>query len=559
MQRFLILFTIALVCLSQQSPAQDNSSDLRYEQYMENIQTALSYGDFQRAQLLSAEAMILDFSRPEAYLYAAMAFYKQEDLARAEKYLDMALPWCNEEQKSFAEGIRKGIKDKARFNEVFLRAEYELKRGNKAAAAQAYSQAWELFPVRADAGFQAVDLLVELKRFPEAMKILEYYLNYPDPQISKAASKIYQSLDASPQIVAKKNYERYLQMGEDYMKQQRYSDAITAYKNALQNKPGDSYLISAIARAEEEFQWQKAENSNYIEPYEEYLRKYPYGKYKEDAHRVLSAGYIRIGDNYAANRQVKDAERMYEKFLSNYRNDSRSTQVLYKMGEMYFYEGEQRIELKQQYSALSEAKAFYQAYLRVQPSGSRVEDANRKIKMADRRMHRLTIPDRTFLAWQFDSLTKVGVTIGTINQRGLGGFVMARMNPELFTPTSYYTVDSLGVADGSVLNTLPTGNFKNGRFLATIGLTQKLTRPLWIYTSAGVVHKLVLWEMDEYLSNGTLDETVWVRNSDYSNFQFLGEVGLILDVGGLNLRAGITSEALKNNYWHLGVGFSFKR
>ena len=144
-------------------------------------------------------------------------------------------------------------------------------------------------------------------------------------------------------------------------------------------------------------------------------------------------------------------------------------------------------------------------------------------------------------------------------------YLTARFNADAFlSGGSNGTVDNSGVVTGGQFaNWGNDWRFKNeiktGTAEIMIGLTKKITYPIWIYAGAGASINTVFWRMDIYDNLGDYYETGWVKNTEASNLKPVYEGGLIVDLGGINIRGGVKTQNFKETIVTLGLGFSLKR
>ncbi len=191
-----------------------------------------------------------------------------------------------------------------------------------------------------------------------------------------------------------------------------------------------------------------------------------------------------------------------------------------------------------------------------------LKEVERRAKIMQRRNGR---DNRFFISYAYDSICKYGVSWGTINNKTVGVYVTARANSDAFTSGgSNGTVDNKGVVTGGQFT--KWGNdwrFKNkiktGTMELVVGLTKKITYPLWVYAGAGVSYNTEFWQMDIYDNLGEYYNTDWVKNSDVGKLKPVFEAGMMVDLKGFNLRGGVKAQTLKELTLTLGVGLSLAR
>jgi ankyrin repeat protein len=173
--------------------------------------------------------------------------------------------------------------------------------------------------------------------------------------------------------------------------------------------------------------------------------------------------------------------------------------------------------------------------------------------------------DRFSISFVYDTICNYGVSMGTLNQKQIGFYFTARANENIFESYSLNgTVDNKGtVTGGQYANWGNDWRFTNttkvGIAEGVIGLTKKITYPLWIYAGAGVTFSQTFWEMDLYDNLGDYEKTDWVKNTDEQVYKPLFESGLIIDLSGFNIRAGAKTEDFNKFIWTAGIGFSLSR
>jgi hypothetical protein len=93
-----------------------------------------------------------------------------------------------------------------------------------------------------------------------------------------------------------------------------------------------------------------------------------------------------------------------------------------------------------------------------------------------------------------------------------------------------------------------------------LGLTKKITYPVWVYAGAGGAYNPVYWEAEVFNGNGAMThEKEWARNTDETTWTPVIEAGIITDLRGFHLKGGFKTHDF--SAWHLsvGIGFSVKR
>jgi outer membrane protein assembly factor BamD (BamD/ComL family) len=271
----------------------------------------------------------------------------------------------------------------------------------------------------------------------------------------------------------------------------------------LNNYPRGKYrdiIRSKLSEQEEYDTYMYAKNHNYLEDYENYLRKYPNGKYASEVKRIIENAYYKFGNDAFDDK--------------NY----------------------------------SKAKTYYETYLAKYPYGSYSSEVSRKIKNCERM---LSQSGADFFMYTYDSISPIGLSIGSLYKSGSGYYLNLKINQQLFT-SHLWEIDNLGMSD-SPWDIIPTGESRQANISLSGGVTFRIVYPLWAYLGVGLGYYPQFDEVDEYTSSGDFYETVWMKNTDESSIGFSPEGGLNLKLGnvlvlkyGLLFRKGVVHQ--------LGIG-----
>lgn len=170
--------------------------------------------------------------------------------------------------------------------------------------------------------------------------------------------------------------------------------------------------------------------------------------------------------------------------------------------------------------------------------------------------------DRFFITYVYDSICIYGVSMGGLKQHGIGLYVTLRANEDILKSTSQNgKVNNDGDVSGGQFENWGndwrcTNKTKIGVGEGVLGITKKITYPLWIYGGVGASYSQTYWQMDLYDNNGKYYDTDWLKNTDEKKVSAVVESGFILDLKGFNIRAGAKTEKFKEFILSFGVGFS---
>lgn len=502
--------------------------------------------------LLTAPDMLIEEpTRGEGYYYTAYAFFKLNQPDKAKEYLQTAELYASDDLKVKIRALQNKIQAGADADHNLMLAEKYEREGNIEQAAEAWRKLWLKDKQRLDYALNAIGHYVTLKAYPSALAILNDPAIFQDPQ----AKQLIRRLNETSLMKTENGYNQAMEAAASFMKNGSYSSAIAKYNEALRLKPDDREAKRQKHLANDELAWQKASKEHTIESYENYLKGVPPLQYEDEANRLIRVALVYHGEQAASRDDIYKMEYYFENYLKKYPRGDQANRVKELMCAAYLRNG--NIETKKKTaSAQGEAITLFEKASRTCVG----LDLTDRIRTAKRRQTRFGRPDRMFCNVLYDSISRFGVSIGSINSPGLGMFFSVRINDEIFTSSTYYTVDNTGKTDGSVFNDIRfTNNVARGNLEIMGGLTKKIVHPFWLYGSIGVSYNPVYWEMDEYKDNGQYYKTEWVKNTDETRTYAMKELGLILDLGGLNLRSGIKFSRYSGQILTLGIGFSLTR
>jgi len=499
-------------------------------------------------ELITAEP-----TKADGYFYTALAFYKLQENDKALEYLAMAEQLSDEPFKTKIAALKVDIANGTKASKM---AETINKNGEDKNAADEYRKLWEMDKTKIEFALNAVELYVEKENYVAALEILNAPSLASDPQARTLITKINQK----PTMIALNGYNKAMKEGDEKFKQQSYQTAINKFDEAMTFYAKDAKAASYKRKAQEELAWQAADKINTVESYKSYLAKYPLGKYKSNADDILQRTYLRFARDYVKEKKFSEAVNYYQIYQTSYTNGPQINTVNKELCELYFAEAKKNEKVKQPYNM---RLALEQYGLAKKCGINRVSSAH--LKSLKRKEVRYGRDNRVFITYAYDSLCKYGVSWGTINNKAVGVYVTARANSEAFTSGgSNGTVDNKGVVTGGQFTNW--GNdwrFKNeiktGTAEVLIGLTKKITYPLWVYAGAGVSYNNQFWQMEIYDNLGDYYDTDWVKNSEAGKLKPVFEAGMIVDLKGFNMRGGVKTQTLKEMTLTLGIGFSLAR
>lgn len=170
--------------------------------------------------------------------------------------------------------------------------------------------------------------------------------------------------------------------------------------------------------------------------------------------------------------------------------------------------------------------------------------------------------DRFLYSFVYNPSAPYGLSVGSINHRGIGTYMTIRGNSDILLKTGPLTANSMGNVYGAEETQIAetTGYIRNGVVEGIMGITWKIKKPLWMYVGAGLNHSREFWEVEVIEETTSSKHKEWAKNPQANRNQAALEGGLILDFNGLNLRFGgnLREFDFSSVEYHVGIGFSLK-
>lgn len=515
------------------------------------IKEHITAGQWDEILILAPDLLIEEPTKGEGYYYTAMAFLKLNQPDKADEYTAQAEALADDKLKTAISALKEDISHYRTAHSVLENAQKEEQSGGKKAADE-WHRLWEMDKSKITYALNAVELYVEQKNYPQALEILN------DPALAKdqGARALYSKINQTPEMHKINGYNDALQKGKNNILKENFKTAISNFDEALRFRPNDAEALQQRKIALDELAWYNARDKNTIESFDAYIAGNTLRKHRARAEDIVKRALIRFGGQYADKNDIPQMEFYLNKYLREYPNGSDAAKAKEIMCAAYLRSADIS---KKQKSAWSQEQAinYYNKINKFCPNAYSLKD---ELRIAQRKKTRYGRPDRFFLSYVYDSITPIGLSIGTVNNQSVGMYLTFRMNEEFLTSSAYFTVNNKGELDGNVYDDIrPTNESRDGNADIMLGLTKKITYPLWIYAGGGVTIHNHWEEMSTYSDNGTFYETEWVKNTDEKFVKPVAEAGIIVDLMGFNVRAGGKIIDFKDIYYSLGIGFSFKR
>ncbi len=518
-----------------------------------SIHTLIEKEQWDEVLILSPDLVIEEPFRGDGYYYTALAFLKMEEPEKAESWLDKAESMADDKLKAKINSLKQEI-EKSRQIQALESSALNREQGDPVRAASEWNELWEMDKSAVGYALNAVELYVENGEYEAAMRILEDPLMKSDP----SSANLRTALGNTPEMKEVYRYEEAMQQAFASFEQGDYTASRDLFADALRLKPDDEDALIGKSRAEDEQAWQKAREINTIDSFESYLQGPTAKAYSDNARQILRNSMLKYGKEYAENGELDRMELYLNKLKSDYAlNSSDITQADEIMVGTYESAAE-RAGREKYYSSLSNAINYYQKADALNPRFS----YSSKIQRLERKRRRYGRSDMTYLAFVYDSVTNVGLSLGGLKNRKVGAYFTARLNPAILASPADYSLNADGSFDGTLrYNDIRYENrTRTGDLDVMLGITKKLAYPLWIYLGGGMTYSQKWQEMSMYTDTGELHKTEWVLMNDEEKILPMAEAGLIVNFARIHLRGGVKTsdfENFENLALSVGIGFSF--
>ena len=280
------------------------------------------------------------------------------------------------------------------------------------------------------------------------------------------------------------SYERYLDMypngyysDDARTKMQEidaaaYNNAATtgtqsALRNYLNSYANGAYRSEVTQKLEDRIEYDsymKGVNSTHIEDYENYIEDYPRGKYADEVHRIISNGYVQLGDEAFKSKDYETAKYYYGKYQSKYSD------------------------------------------------GIDIKTVNKQMKKID---NRESLTSAGYFMVHYDTQSPVGISFGKLNKRVVSGYFGIKFDPDIITGLkAEYEIKNNGVSPDGPAGLITTGEAKFGNASARLGLHLKLAYPskqfgMWMYLGGGYIYKRTYLEA----TVGVFGDDEWYKST----------------------------------------------
>lgn len=546
MNKFAVVLFLLIGSLCTEALAQDAITDT----HQRELQRLISLNLWDDVMLLSTDLIIEYPHLGDGYYYAAMAFYRIGDSSKAEEYLEMADSFDNDSLRTMIRDLRNEMQRQDTLASTAQQIEQLQQAGAEDRAADEWRRLWQEDRQNTDFALNAVQLMIQSRRYTEALEILNHATVRSFPE----AQRLINVINQTPEMVSLNNYNSAMDAGRRSLGSNQYGNAITQFRSALQAKPNDTEATRLLRQAEDEQAWANARQTNTIASYEAYVSGNTSRQYRDQAERIIRNSLLVHGTTHVSQNNLSGAEQNLLKLVRQYPQSSEAAEGRIQLCTLYTNLGDAQASIR---TAVAQSNAIrhYQNALQMCQNTTNLDS---KITAAERRRVNWSRPDLGFVSFTHDELTTYGLSIGSANNRKIGMYITGSLNEALFEETASYTIDDNLMLDGAGSGTYYlTGEEKTGVVDGILGLTVKLAYPLWFYAGGGIRYNLVMWEIDEYRGNQRVD-TEWVKNTDQTGIEPVFDAGVMLNIMGFHLRGGVKGTDMENLVYTVGVGFSFR-
>jgi tetratricopeptide (TPR) repeat protein len=518
-----LLFLLTVCCCYAQ--------DASFEDRLNEATSYYENGLYDRAVSTASSLIILDASRAEGYLLSAMVFAKQNELGLAKELLEQASGKTTGQTKYTESFVQEEIRVRETLNEYLQKATENKENKNHALAAEYFTKAYQLNPAEnVDYAVEALDILLDKKDYFTCLTLLESLQNSPSQDVVQYASEMIKRVNNVPEVKKENQFNDYLSIAERHFGNKQFESALHNYEKAYSLK-GREDISKKISDTKDEIAFAKAAKGGYIEDYEVYRSEYPYGIHIDHVHKTLQRGYLSVARKASLESEYEKAESFFRKYIRHYPYGDAVADARREMCDLYYRQGKVT-ELARQPKELQKTVDFYKKALECNhPSVTQPQ-----ITKMEKKVARWSKPDEAFMAWHADTANLIGMMVGGLNNRVPGVYFGGRTNVNMFREAELWrTNNAASIEKASDKSLRNTGERRICASFVTIGLTQKITRPLWIYAGAGIAYTV---ESKKFFSEEKKSE-VWADNEESSQISFNPEAGLQVLLGPITLRYGL--------------------
>jgi hypothetical protein len=256
----LVLLTIGAIILQAQSG--------NYSRIEGTITSYIQQGQWDEVLMRAPDLIIEDAQRGEGYYYTALAFSKIGQTEKCNNYLGRAEMLADALLKRKIALLREEIALQLEIDNSLKKAS-SISTQDYMGAVQAWMQLWEKDKLRIENALNAVELLLQNKKYREALEIL----TLPEIVKEQEAIMIIDLINQTPEMKIWNAYVAAMSNGRQYFNDKSFQLAQMQFERALELIPSDATALEMRNKSEDEAAWQIATSSHTIEAYQTYLFK----------------------------------------------------------------------------------------------------------------------------------------------------------------------------------------------------------------------------------------------------------------------------------------------
>jgi hypothetical protein len=242
--------------------------------------------------------------------------------------------------------------------------------------------------------------------------------------------------------------------------------------------------------------------------------------------------------------------------MNQYPTGKFSAEVYSIIGDAYLLYGDRFFEDEDFGNALEQ----YNNYLNRFPSGKQINRAKLQIEKCERELRKT---GSNFLGLYYDNNTPFGLYMGGIRPKKISIYGNLSFNKNYFSLNDGdNTVNNRGLT--TVKSGIPTPvvpvDVEFGNLSISSGVTFPIYFPIWGYVGGGFSHQVYLQAYDVYTLTGTLIESIYLKNTDLTEFTWFPEFGLKMKLQNFGvLRYGIRYYDNLPLLHQFGIGFQIQQ
>jgi len=263
--------------------------------------------------------------------------------------------------------------------------------------------------------------------------------------------------------------------------------------------------------------WEKAEQTEKIQHYQNYLNTYPKGKYADEAERAIRR--IKINKDNAMYEKAISTNSLadYEIYLDSFPKGIHIEPIHEVLENSYYVLGNEAYD-ENNYSL---TQFYFNKYISTYPVTERSKEVMKKLNKANNRLNR---KDNAFLMYSYDTESEIGLAAGRLKQKGMGTYYAIKCNFHWIT-TGSQIQHTKAEYERLFFNAQYQNKSRSGNLAFSLGITYPLFYPVWAYGGVGFGH----YPHYELYRNDFGDDE-WVRNETISNERYFYEGGIMINI-----------------------------